>query len=520
MSFDPSWSDVFDDLDPLFTSPHRPTDAEIAEIVDRFVVGDLSNAEAEAALERLGRAKKRVLPVVVDLCRSTDPNAYRTGVILLKEINLTQAKVPLRELLEDPMLDDEHKMSLLSALEALGGIAPGENPLIYLRDPESAFRKSHEAFLNSLQDPFHLSALMEEDLESGENRLFQPQVLESMASTQDRRLVPLLLCLVHVPDDRVVLAAVDALRAVGDASVLPVLEERAAWDASPKVRRAARHAAAALLEEPPDALPSIFHLPVAPPPVVRCLISTVDGNGGQMCLVIRQMPDGERGCVDVMFNDHEGIKDCVAGRGETVEELEVALVEGMEEIGVAVVDISLPRLRADLERAYQTTLKMRRRLPPAYLIWRDWLYGGDGLSLDHYAIPIVSPDEMGDLLQRCAELLDLEEFSSWVFDAYELRGFERKYRKLLRRGGADDALESLVGQALEQMEHLEWYDRLRDRLERQAWLLAQVYEEEAIPKMALAAAAALSGNASARASEHPLLREMMRRSLLGLAAVA
>ena len=147
MSFDPSWSDVFDDLDPLFTSPHSPTDAEIAEIVDRFVVGDLSNAEAEAALDRLGRAKKRVLPVVVDLCRSTDPNAYRTGVILLKEINLTQAKVPLRELLEDPMLDDEHKMSLLSALEALGGIAPGENPLIYLRDPELAFRKSHEAFL-------------------------------------------------------------------------------------------------------------------------------------------------------------------------------------------------------------------------------------------------------------------------------------------------------------------------------------------------------------------------------------
>ena len=107
-----------------------------------------------------------------------------------------------------------------------------------------------------------------------------------------------------------------------------------------------------------------------------------------------------------------------------------------------------------------------------------------------------------------------------MFDAYELRRVERKYRKLLRRGGADDALESLVGQALEQMEHLEWYDRLQDRLERQAWLLAQVYEEEAIPKMALAAATALRGDAGVRASEHPLLREMMRRSLLGLAAVA
>ena len=244
---------------------------------------------------------------------------------------------------------------------------------------------------------------MEEDSESGDNRLFQPQVLESMASTQDRRLVPLLLCLVHVPDDRVVLAAIDALRAVRDAGVLPVLEERAAWDASPKVRRAARQAAAALAEEQPDALPSILHLPVAPPPVVRCLISTIDGNGGQMCLVIRQMPDGERGCLDVMFNDHEGIRDCVAGRGETVEELEAALVEGMDEIGVEVVDISLPRLRADLEHAYEITLKMRRRLPPSYLVWRDWLCGGDARSLDHYAVPAVEPGEMEEPLQRSAE---------------------------------------------------------------------------------------------------------------------
>lgn len=517
MSFDSSWSDVFDDLDPLFSSPRSPTDAEIAEIVDRFVDGDLSTAEAEAALERLGRAKNRVLPAVMDLCRSTDPDDYHTGVILLKEIHLTRAREPLRQLLEDPQFDDEHKMSLLSALESLGGIAPGENPLVYLRDPEATFRKSHEAFLTSLQDPFYLSAMLDNEMDHNEEHLFNPAVLESMAATQDRRLLPLFLCLVHASEDRVVLAAIDALRVLRHAAALPVLEERSNWDASAKVRRAARQAAAALSVDLAGASPTILHLPVAPPPVQRCLISTIDGNGGQMALIIRQLPDGERVCLDVMFNDQDGIKDCLAGRGETVTELETALLGGVDEVGVEVVDVSLSRVRAELERAYQTSLKVRRRLPPVYLAWRDWLCGDDVRSLDHFPAPAMNADEADDLLARCAELFDLDEFASWGFDPYDLREVERKYRKLASRPGSDDAMEALIGQALAQVADHDWCSRVKDRLERQAWLLAQVYEGEEIPKLALAAARALDPVTGVRPADHPFLREMMLRSLGGVA---
>jgi hypothetical protein len=506
-------------MDPLFFSTQRPTDAEIAEIVRHFVAGDLSNAEAEAAFERLGKAKKRVLPAVVTLCRSSDPELYQAGVLLAKEINLTWARGPLRELLEDPSLDDEHKMSLLTALEALGGLNPGENPLIYLRDPRAALDKSHEAFLDSLQDPFQLGVLLEREFDASNGcNLIDPIVLQGMASTQDRRLRPLLMCLVHAPEDSLALAAIEALRILGDNSVVATLEERAHYDSSPSVRKAARRAVADLSRDPSASPPSILHLPLAPPPVVRCLISTIDGNGGQVCLVVRQVTGDGPVVLDIMFNDHEGISDCEVAEGETVEELEKSLVSGLEDIGIEMVDIGLPQARAELERAYQVTLRCHKRLPPNYLAWRSWLCGEDPRPVDSYPLPRLQPHERDGLLARSSELLYLDEFASWAFEPNSVGDMERKYRKLARRGSDGDALETLINQALEHSAHRSWCDLVESRLERQAWLLAQVYEEEDIPKMTLAAAAALSSDSSVRPTDHPLLREMMRRTLLGVAA--
>ncbi len=62
---------------------------------------------------------------------------------------------------------------------------------------------------------------------------------------------------------------------------------------------------------------------------------------------------------------------------------------------------------------------------------------------------------------------------------------------------------------------LQHTERIGKRLERQAWLLAQLYEEEDTPKMALAASAALQANSGVALTEHPFLREMMRKTLSG-----
>jgi HEAT repeat protein len=114
MDFDP-FADFFD-VDPLFSSRRRPTEAEIEEIIEHFIDDTLSIAEAEAAMERLGRVQKRVVPRLLDMAASPDPHLHLTAMTLLSEMNLTQATQPLRQLLEDPDLDDDHKMSILHTL--------------------------------------------------------------------------------------------------------------------------------------------------------------------------------------------------------------------------------------------------------------------------------------------------------------------------------------------------------------------------------------------------------------------
>src|SRR5512139_1163433 len=163
-NFNPDLFD-FDYVDPLFSSPRRPTDAEIEEIIECFVNQDLSMAEAEAAFERLSKAKKRVMPRLLEMAASPDPKLYQTATLLLAEIGTDKAAGPLHRLLEDPALEDEHKMSILHALQALGGIPEGEDPLVYLNDPEAMLRKSQEAILSLFQDPFQLERVLQTILE-------------------------------------------------------------------------------------------------------------------------------------------------------------------------------------------------------------------------------------------------------------------------------------------------------------------------------------------------------------------
>lgn len=513
MDSDAYWSDDSEDYDPLFWSPRPVTDDEIKALLDLFVAGNLTNAEAEAALERLSRAKKRVWPFVFQLCRSTDRALHQTGAILVRELNLTAAREPLRALIQDPGIEDDQKLRLLTALQAVGGIRPGEDPLVYLRDPRAVMRKTRETFIAALNDPFQLSEIIEDGLAAGDQSLLDPATLRKMSAARDRGLMPLFLCMLHMPDDARVVSAIEALAAIGDTTTLAILEERAEWDAAGKVRRAARRAATELAASLAEAAPTILELPVAPPAVERCLLSTIDGTGGQIASILRRSPDGERLFFTVMFDDQMGIKDCFGGRGQTVATLEDELLDNGEEQGFEVVDVTLSQVRAELERAYQTTLTARRRLPPTYLAWRGWLCGDDDRPLEFYPLPSLSPTEMARLLSRCPELLDLPEFVSWRFEFHKLRSYERRFRKLLDRPGTDDAIEAVIDEAVAQHSEPGWCALIKDRLERQAWLLAQIYEEEDIPRLALTAAHGLAPASGVRPTDHPLLREMMRRTL-------
>jgi len=510
-NFDPDLFD-FDYVDPLFSSPRRPTDAEIEEIIECFVNQDLSMAEAEAAFERLSKAKKRVMPRLLEMAASPDPKLYQTATVLLAEIGIDKAAEPLHRLLEDPALEDEHKMSILHALQALGGIPEGEDPFVYLSDPEAMLRKSREAILDLIQHPLQLETVLQAILEGDMPGMATPQALVAMAQNQDRRVLPLFLCLLHAPADDAVLAAIEALKALKEPTTIPILEERATHDPSPAVRQAAQEAAAHLVSAAATQPISILELPVAPPPLIRCRLSTIDGNGGQVLIIIRQTPDDAYEFLDLMFDDHQGIGDCFGGQAEDVDELEDTVADRLGDMGLDMVDVSIEMARAEIERAYQTSLKAGRRLPPSYMSWKPWLQGEDPEPVEVFPLPKIAPREQPGLLARCDELIALEEFDTWSFNPAELQGLERRFERLANRKGADEAMEKLVSQGIRKVVDDQRRRLLRERLERQAWLLTQLYGDEDIPKLVLAAAAGLADGASPP-EEHPLLREMMMVSL-------
>jgi hypothetical protein len=511
-NFNPDLFD-FDYVDPLFSSPRRPTDAEIEEIIECFINQDLSMAEAEAAFERLSKAQKRVMPRLLEMAASPDPKLYQTATVLLAEIGIEKAAKPLHKLLEDPALEDEHKMSIMHALQALGGIPDGEDPFVYLSNPEAMLRKSKEAILSLIQNPLQLETVLQAILEGDMPGMATPQALTAMAQSQDRRVLPLFLCLLHAPDDDIVMAAIEALKALGDPTTISSLEERATYDPSPAVRQAAQEAAAHLASATAAQPTSIFELPVAPPALVSCRLSTVDGNGGQVLFIIRQTPDDVYEFLDLMFNDHQGVKDCFGGQAEDVDEVEDMIADGLGEMGIELVDVSIEKARAEMERAYQTTLKAGRRLPTSYMSWKPWLQGEDPEPVEVFPLPEITPREQADLLARCDELIALEEFDSWAFNPADLQDLERKFERLAHRKNASAAtIQKLIGQGIKEIVDDEYRRLLRERLERQAWLLTQIYGEEDIPKLALAAAAGLADGATPP-EKHPLLREMMLVSL-------
>ncbi|MCX7680836.1 MAG: hypothetical protein N2508_02525, partial [Anaerolineae bacterium] len=239
--------------------------------------------------------------------------------------------------------------------------------------------------------------------------------------------------------------------------------------------------------------------------------STLDGSGTQVLLLGRYLPQGEIRLVDILFNDHQGIKDCFSAivNDEILDEI----IEGFESI--EFVDISLERARERVTCAYQVTLEARRRPPPLLPIWRGWLEGREEEPPEEVPLPAVDPATRAQLLADCAELLTLEEFEYWFFNPDEVQAFLPAYRKLLRRRKAeagDPDFEALLDKAVETVVDERYRRLLPARLRDQAWFLRQLYEDDEV-ELSLWALVAADAIEEGIIVKHPLLREMMAYSL-------
>jgi len=492
------------------------TTNKAADLISRFTEGMISGKlkieEGEWIIEQLQSLAGDAVPLVVEMLASPNEENHLVALVLLRELGDPRAVAPLRRMLRKTDYSDEEKLKVIQALEALGSPVDEATFRRVISDPGALMKDSIDQMLTTIEYPGQVEAFLEMMREA------PPEMLESyirdmLAPLADRRLLLMLTALLHNEHDPVIVAAVDAIERLKEPETIPLLEERAQYDPSQRVRHAAGNAALRLrtrIGAPNEKRPSYPWITPSPLPLAHCLLCTIDGSGGQVLFVAREQPDGDLHLIDLMFNDHEGIKDCFS---VFVDDKELDKMMDTFE-NAEFVDISLERARAEVVRAYQVTLDARRRLPPVLMAWRGWLEGEDTRSIEEFPLPTLEPRRQAELLAECVELVELEELDFWFFNPDEVEPFVSRYRKLLQRGQAErnqPRFETLLDKAIKSLIDEKYQNLLADRLRRQAWLMAQLYEDEEVSLWALAAATALEEGVVA---EHPLLRGMMERSFL------
>lgn len=490
--------------------------AYVEQLINRFVEGFTSNRlradEGAHIVEEIQDNTQEAVAQLTQRLKDPDISVRMAALSLFGVLDTPHVTKILRRLLDDPDHTPEEKLFTVRILDERG-ISISPDTLQRLETEFTALEESYEAeMLENITNPEQIEMLIE--MMADEPVEIQANYLrERVIPMADPRMTHYLTALLHSEGDETILAAIDGLERIKEPAAIPILEERAEYDPSPTVRRTAENAALRLrtrVGPPPDAeLPWIEPLTT---PLVHCILSTIDGDGGQVLITTRRLPNGDLLMFDVMFNDHHGIKDAFTAPISDEEIDQITDSFGGNEF----VDLNLDHARATLARAYQTALQAHRRLPPAYIIWQGFMMGQDENPPAFYPLPDLPADEQAreDLLAESTELMTMDEFDYWFFNPDEVDAFVKDYRRLRHTRKAqrgDPAFEELLDRAIEAVVGEEWQRRIEDRLQRQAWLLAQLYEEPEVPQWALVAAEALEDDVVV---EHPLIREMMVRSFL------
>jgi len=525
-----------------------PSDGEIDDLLALFSQPDLTMQEAEDAIERLqtvrGQAVDKLLASleaestpdrpVPHLARMADGqgdgwiadrDTERDAVlVLLSYLGDASIVARLMTLVDDVNVTDEFKLKLISVIHEFAPQKDTEALLDHLKNPFKAIQQSHHQHVQRLSSPFELSLwleMMAEDMPVEARISFA----HTSAEIDDPVAVPLLISMCYDPDDSVALAALDAVERYKDARALPALQELASYHPHEQVRNEAlkaadrlgvRAALAPQTESPP------------PPPPYACYLTTIDGSGRQVGILIRQTSPETLRLVELVFSDDTGIEECF-GTDLHVDALDDMLDE-LATQSISPVQVSYEQWLAALDMACEATWKAGRLLPATFVAWREWLTWerteDDFLQQEAHAaartpqaahpgssIPLA---ERARLLRNCHELLIQDEFAYWFFRPEEVGELSDVYRGLVEEGGADletSALRALLRRGVREIVTDRMRGLIRERLWRVAPLLRELYEDQEVWQWASVAADALADDSPLPLEEHPLLLAMVGCSL-------
>lgn len=483
------------------------TDAEIEIIIRQLFEEELAPKEEERLLDQLERAEDDVLPVLRTMLRSRDPQTVDTAAAVLADWSADERTVqreivkPLQRLIEDPDVADRTKVAVAGVLAEQGAPPDPDAFRAQLRDPREMARATLRSALDQADSDMARSAFLESlDAEPLEIRI---RLVHDLAVLDDPRAARLLAPLLYTANDAIVEAVLDVLKGTleAPAEFYAALEGLSEEHPDAGIRARASKLLARLV--PAGRLAPAL-------PLHGAWITSVDGDGGQMIVAARQIAPDYLTMLNVYFNDLEGIQDYTVVEGVSEAELD-GLLAGLEAEGVLVVEADLETCRALLAEARAATLRAGLPLPLSYGVWRDFLAGDDPRDVEPPALGEIDVHAHPEWQAAGAQLLEHPAYDYWFFDPDEVpdrfvAAYRSKPTEAGRRAPLADAIQAYVDDDLRAA--------LRERLWRQAGVLARLDDTAAV-EHTLAAAAALAPDSGVAPAEHPLLQAMMRRTLGG-----
>lgn len=254
------------------------------------------------------------------------------------------------------------------------------------------------------------------------------------------------------------------------------------------------------------------------PPLDRALLSAIDGDGGQVLLIIRRAGEGVFLFADFFHNDDFGLKDTFGATWANADQIEM-MVEALEGDGIPLIDVDEAAARGTLAAAIDRNVALGRQLPPSFELWEPLAHDTYPAAPDEAAVAPELDDApyagRSRLLADSAELLAHPFFDAWFFNPDEMAP---ALLDVPQPGPSGRLTDRQFRPLIERLVPPETRRNLRGRLRRQAWLLDREGDAQERDR-ALAAAAALVDGAPTPPHKHPLLREMVVVSLVNLSGL-
>jgi hypothetical protein len=322
------------------------------------------------------------------------------------------------------------------------------------------------------------------------------------------------------------LALIEALGASRDEAAGRVLSAVAVAAPDKEIRKSARRAlhrlrsagiaVAVPVAAPPEPAAAAPHDALKP---VQTLVTSADGVGSRLLWLLLERPHGGLTTFNLAINDVVGLKDVLIEE-TTRRRFDRRLTEWNENTEHPTVEVPVEYGLSLLAEALALNAESHFPLPREFVIRRGLL--GElppppTSALIHQHVSRGQTFLMPNLLEESARLLENEpEIGGWVFSYQEAEPFAREYRQatesrlLLTSEPPETRLQRILDTAVDTLFTPQLRRAFRRRLEETAYVFWQSGRERSA-RQAVAAAFAITDTGSLRS--HPLLREIVRRSI-------